>query len=264
LPIHVIAGLGGWMTLTAIGVSYRLLSMFMLAPDVDERKSRVTWFLGSLALGVAVVGGAVAIMITQGLDLILLLAAVAGVATLLGYARDVLSLYGSRKRRVLELNTRMAAWSLATLGVAAVLGLALLISGALSRHVGALVFLVAFGWLSGLILASLYKIVPFLTWLETYGPVMGKVPTPRVQDLAVERRGCKWLVMYFGFTWVATAMLLFESPVAFQIAAAGMIIATLGILKELVRARRLADVAEPLRLPAGALVPNLLFCRTSS
>ncbi len=56
-------------------------------------------------------------------------------------------------------------------------------------------------------------------------------------------------------------MLLIEAPLAFRIAAFGMMAATIGMIMELVRARRLADVAEKSRLPAGVLAPRLLFSR---
>jgi hypothetical protein len=138
---------------------------------------------------------------------------------------------------------------------------ALVATGSFSSHVGALVFLVAFGWLTGLVLANLYKIVPFLTWLETYGPVMGRAPTPRVQDLVAERRALKWFVLFFAGSWTATLMLLFDTALGFRIAVAVVTLATLGLSEEFIRARRLADVAEPLRLPTGAAMPHLLVSR---
>ena len=83
---------------------------------------------------------------------------------------------------------RMAMLSFASLAGTALLGVALVSTGAFAAHLGAFAFLAVFGWLSGLVLAKLYKIVAFLTWLETYGPVMGRAPTPRVQDLVAEAR----------------------------------------------------------------------------
>ena len=121
-------------------------------------------------------------------------AAALGLATIALYGRDVIGIFRGRKRRQLELNTRMAVLSFAGLAGTAVLGAALVLTGAFAAQVGALVFLAVFGWLSGLVLAKLYKIVAFLTWLETYGPVMGRAPTPRVQDLVSEARASKWFV----------------------------------------------------------------------
>ncbi|WP_298252971.1 hypothetical protein [Bradyrhizobium sp.] len=262
VPLHAIAGLGGWLTLTAMGVSYRLLSMFMLAPDVDGKKSRLTLAAGSAAIGVAVAGGLFAIEAEAGLGIVLAAAAAFGLATFALYGRDVAALYRNRKRRQLELNTKMAAYGFASLAAAALLGIALVATGSFAAHVGAFAFLVAFGWLSGLVLAKLYKIVAFLTWLETYGPAMGRLPTPRVQDLVAEGRASKWFAVYFVSVWGGTASLLFGQASVFRGAAAVMTLATAGIVQELIRTRRLADVAEPLRLPNGTQPPCLLYSRT--
>jgi hypothetical protein len=144
---------------------------------------------------------------------------------------------------------------------AALLGVVLALTGAFPAHVGALVFLATFGWLSGLVLAKLYKIVAFLTRLETYGPVMGRAPTPRVQDLVSEARASKWFVIYYAAVWFGTLMLLAGQPSAFRVAAAMMTVGMVGIVREVIRARRLADVESPLRFPDGAYAPHLLFAR---
>jgi len=173
--------------LTAMGVSYRLLAMFMLSPDVDDRQSRVTLVSGALAVAVTVAGGSLAIIgLASGLRVVLSTAASLGLASAVLYGRDIAGIFRNRKRRQLELNMRMAMLSFISLTGTALLGIALVSAGAFAAHVGAIAFLEMFGWLSGLVLAKLYKIVAFLTWLETYGPVMGRAPTPRVQDLVAE------------------------------------------------------------------------------
>lgn len=261
VPLHAIAGLGGWLTLTAMGVSYRLLSMFMLSPDVDDRKTSATLLSGALATAVAVVGGVAAIALSSGMNVALSFAAALGFATVALYGRDVIAILRARQRRQLELNTRMAALSFASLGGAALLGVMLALTGNFTAHIGAFVFLVVFGWLSGLVLAKLYKIVAFLTWLETYGPVMGRSPTPRVQDLVAEGRASTWFVIYYAAVWVGTLMLLADQPSAFRVTAIALAIGAIGIVREVVRTRRLANVADSLRLPVGARTPHLLFAR---
>jgi hypothetical protein len=245
-----------------MGVSYRLLSMFMLAPDIDGHRSGLTLGAGAAAIALALVGGLYAIAAEGELEIVLAAAAALGLPALGLYGRDVIALYRSRKRRQLELNTEMAAYGFASLGAATLLGGALVLTGSFAAHVGAFAFLVAFGWLSGLVLAKLYKIVAFLTWLETYGPAMGRVPTPRVQDLVAEPRASKWFAIYFISVWGGTAALLCGQAGAFRGIAVVMTIATVGIVQELIRTRRLADVAQPLRLPNGTQAPRLLYSRS--
>ena len=114
VPLHAIAGLGGWLTLTAMGVSYRLLSMFMLSSDVDDRKSGTTLVAGTLTIAVTVIGGILAIGFSSGLNVVLSIAAILGLATAALYGRDVVGIFRGRQRRQLELNMRMATLSFAS------------------------------------------------------------------------------------------------------------------------------------------------------
>ncbi|MBX6322761.1 MAG: hypothetical protein IRY94_13100, partial [Rhodospirillaceae bacterium] len=259
LPVHVIAGLGGWLTFTAIGVSYRLLAMFMLAPELDRVSSRAALHLGTAALAVAILGGPAAVLLQGGITPVLAAAGLLGAAAVALYGGDVLHLYRARKRRKIELNSRMTALAVGSLGASVALAAALLALGRLTAHVEAVVFLAVFGWLSGLGLSQLHKIVAFLTWLECYGPVLGKTQTPRVQDLVVERRAAKWYLLYFPAVWAGAIALLAGHAAAFQASAGAMLLATVGIATELVRTRRLADVETAPVLPPGARRPRLLL-----
>lgn len=261
IPVHAALGLGGWLTITAMGVSYRLLAMFMLAPELERRSGWAGFGLAAVTVLVAFIGGLGAIAIGVDLKVILLIAAATGAGALSFYGYDIVHLYRHRKRPKIELNSRMSILALASLGASALLVATLLLLGQLDRHVGALVFLLAIGWLTGLGLAQLYKITAFVTWLESYGPVLGRVPTPRVQDLVNEARAVPWFVLHFVASWAGTAALLAGRPDLFRLTAAGLVIALLGIVRELLRTRRLIEVGGIHLSRAGAHRPSLFFAR---
>ena len=257
LPIHLTAGVGGWLTFTAIGVSYRLLPMFMLAPDKERPTSRAVWWCGVLAF--LLVAAAPLEELAGGPGVCSLAAMALGLAGLSLYALDLAFFYRSRKRRQIELNVKAAIGAFLALFICALLFLAAAASGSLERYSGALLYLAAFGWLSGLGLSQLYKIVPFLTWLECYGAVMGRGPTPRVQDLVTERRARLWFALYFTGVAVGTAALACEAPSLFRLAAAMTLAGTAAIVAELVVSRRLLNLPKGSNLPEGALRPRLFL-----
>lgn len=247
VPLHVLLGLGGWLTFTAMGVSYRLLAMFLLASDADGNSTRLVLAAGTVALMLVAAAVPFALAADAGLEGMLIGAAVAGLAAVGVYGTDMVALYRRRKRRVIELNAVAAIGAFVALMASVPMLAALLVSGQLQAGAGALVYLFAFGWLGGLGLAKLYKIVAFLTWLECFAPVLGKRQTPRVQDLVDERRAAPWFGTYFVSVGLATLSLLVDLPTAFRLFVGMQFCATLAIGRHLYRARELLNVPEALR-----------------
>ena len=251
LDLHVLAGLGGWFTLTAMGVAYRLLSMFILAPE--EETGTGSWALRLTAggLGAIFLAGMAAPDADTGVTMAAAAAAVAAGVGL--YLAEMARLFGARQRRDLELNSRAAVAALAALALTVTIAAAAVVAGRLPDIAGPLGYLVVFGWLSGLSLSQLYKIVPFLTWLERYGARLGKGRVPRVQDLVNERRTAPWFVLYgLAVAGGTTAGLLGETGL-WRAMAAAHLLATLAIIRELWRARyrepALGTARPPLPIP---------------
>lgn len=259
VPLHAALGLAGWLSFTAIGVSYRLLPMFMLAPDGARATSKTVWWTGTAALGLVAACVVATAVDSSVIKWPLALAALLAVVATLLYSADLVHVFRERRRKIVELNIHASYAAFIALFVSVVLFVLPVTRSAAGEVSAAVVYLFVFGWLTGLGLAQLYKIVPFLTWLECYGPVLGRAAVPRVQDLVEEKRASLWFCLYYGAVAAATFFLFAESPTAFRIALLAQLCATVGLIVELVRARILSSVAAPRRFPAGAPRPRLFL-----
>ncbi|MEO6929731.1 MAG: hypothetical protein ABI190_11250 [Casimicrobiaceae bacterium] len=235
--LHVAAGLGGWFTLTVMGVSYRLLSMFMLAPDEPRRSTYAALFLTAGGLGLLIGGGLLQLEGAVAAHWVEMPGATATGLGVACYLSDIIEFYRSRRRKLLELNSVTAAVALTLLALATLIGFGLALEGALDHYAAAVGYLFVFGGLTGLGLSQLYKIVPFLTWLEVFGKKLGKGPVPRVQDLVRESRARYAFIAYFVAVVVASFALAVGHASHFRIAVAAQLLATLLIVVELWHAR---------------------------
>jgi hypothetical protein len=138
---------------------------------------------------------------------------------------------------------RFAAVALAALGVSALLGAAGLLRPSL---VQAALYLFVYGWLGLLGLSQLYKIVPFLTWIERFGSRLGRArDLPRVQDLVDEPRDRPWFLLYAASAALGAIAVATGSEPLLRLAGAGGACAVLGVARALRHARVGSPVASP-------------------
>ncbi|CAN7632644.1 hypothetical protein [Neorhizobium sp. LjRoot104] len=257
-PAHAYLGLFGWMTVTAIGVSYRLLTMFLLSPERTRGTSRaIGWVLAAALVAV----GCGIFLDGAGLpaDWPLYLAiALSGLAAVL-YAFDIHAIFRERKRKSTELNVMASLVAVGLLILCFALFAVSIVIGNPAEMVMPVAYLFTFGWLTGLGLGQLYKIVAFMTWLEFYGPILGRAVVPRVQDLVNERRASAWFSLYFAATAAATTALILDMPGMFRGAALAQLAAVCALAFEFIQARRLAMVPAATRLPSGITARRLIL-----
>jgi hypothetical protein len=193
LAVHLHVALVGWVLLMIVGVSHRLLPMFLLSHGADTRWTRRA--LAAIATGVVV--------LAFGITADFLPVEWAGALLMVGgvgcFLRQAWEFYRARVRRQLDPGMRFAATALAFLGASAILGVAVLAVSA--AHLRLATLYVASGLLGGIVLYVIgffYKIVPLLAWTVRFRGRMGKQLVPTVAQLYSARLAHVQLALMAG------------------------------------------------------------------
>jgi hypothetical protein len=176
LAVHLHVAIIGWALMMIVGVSHRLLPMFLLAHGADMRWTRRS--LSLLAAGVPVLAVGIIVQLTP--------VSWVGVALLeLGLAcfiRQAFAFYRVHVKRTLDIGMRFATTAIGFQVVSALLGVAVLVAGGHGRIGTAYVTIGVLGGIVLFIVGFFYKIVPLLAWTAHYRGRMGKEPVPTVAE----------------------------------------------------------------------------------
>ena len=160
---HAILAGYGFMGSLAMGFSYVLVPMFVLAQGVPDAVGRRTARLSALALALAAGGAAWG----QGL-----VAAVGGLLGLIAiglHLRALLAAMQSRMRKRLEPFFRLVRLAWVLLPASVVLGMAVAVGGAPELTAPLWGWLMVVGWLLSFVTGILQRIMPFLVSMHSSG-----------------------------------------------------------------------------------------------
>jgi hypothetical protein len=215
LHLHVAAV--GWVLLVMVGVSRRLLPMFLLSHGVTEAPGRAAAWL--LAMGATVLALAHHVLPLAAMPAGGGLLAAGGAAFV---GQGALHFRG-RRRPSLDPGMRLVAVALALLAVAVVLGVpAMLMPGASPRLATAYVAALVVGGLGLFVAGHQYKILPFLVWHHRFGPVASERPVPMVAELFARAPALASVVLQAVGAAGVVAGILAGSPAVTRAAALGL------------------------------------------
>ncbi len=228
LKMHMHLGLAGWFLFLVIGVSSKLMPMFLIIHKLPEKLLDYSYYLLNAGLILLVV--VLSVYPTQAAIVVSGILMLAGVLVYLKYIHYT---YKHRFRKNLDTGMKYSAVAFIVVSIVLVAGvISLLFPGAwgtLSIRID-IVYGMSFvlGFLTALVLSQTYKTLPFIIWLQKYQSKVGKEKTPMPHELYSDRiakihmqtylvgfaflitgeiAGLVWLIQSAGAMFLITALL---------------------------------------------------------
>jgi len=176
LSAHVYLVIGGYISITIMGLSLVLVPMFTLSHSFSMRPLELA--LSFMTLGVVSVVGASLF----GNEMLVTGGYILSVVALLFYYKLIYVIYATRPRKENDVYAISLFFSYISMLVAIVLSAIYFITQSEVFLLGA-GWLLFFGFFGFLITGHIYKIIPFLVWFEKFSPLVGKQKVPMLADM---------------------------------------------------------------------------------
>ncbi len=211
LKLHAHVGIIGWILQLIIGVGSKLLPMFMVSHNLNEKKLKIAYYLINIGLIVGTISVFLEIGFFVNLSVIVV---IIGVLSFLSFIYEAFS-----KRIKKKLDIGMKQTLIAFLTFVISLFLVLLIISKISifesisiqLNISYIVFLLV-GFISSLIMGQTYKTLPFIIWLKVYRNKLGKGKIPLPIELYSRNIATAQLLMFIlGFFILMIGIVITEN-----------------------------------------------------
>jgi hypothetical protein len=183
LKIHAHLGIVGWFLLMIIGVSSKLVPMFLVSSYQKTKLLSFSYYLIVSALLLFLVDSYL-----SGITYQTYLIALIGVAGVFCYLIFIFKCLKSRMRKKIDIPMMSTFFSFILLKIAVIIIPFIIYYHLKNNPVSirySLIYgvLLLMGWITALILGQTFKTLPFIVWVKHYEHLTGKVKTPMPADL---------------------------------------------------------------------------------
>ncbi len=224
LRAHAYLVIGGYVSITIMGLSVILLPMFGLSHGFSLTSLYCALYMMSFAVIFVVIAS------LFDLDFLLYIGCVLSILSQMIYFYQVYTIYKTRVRKENDIYAKSLIFAyLSLVGALFLESLFILMSYEPFLISGA--WLLFFGFFGFMITGHIYKIIPFLVWFERFSPLVGKEKVPMLADMLPKRSSeAQFLFSSIGVFLVAFA-LLSQNNIALSAGASFLVVGALAFVR---------------------------------
>jgi len=226
LRAHVYLVIGGYISITIMGLSIVLVPMFTLAHSFSMRPLEISITLMSLGVSSVVLSSILSVNALAYLGYLL------SMVSMVFYFSIIYTIYKTRPRKENDVYAVSLMISYSSLIIALLLGVSYFVMGK-EELLLASAWLLFFGFFGFLITGHIYKIIPFLVWFERFSPLVGKQKVPMLADMVPYKSSqAQMIFSAVGVLLVALAI-VFKSDVLMNAGASFLVVGAFAFFRSM-------------------------------